>query len=151
MKTETDRIVFLDYLRFIACFMVVMVHVCEFYYCTDHGVIIDDETARIGVSLIDGAFRQAVPLFVMASSYLLVPLASDTRTRHSPGWNVIVSRLHHSGSTHLPAPRPAIACPSGLSPCLNGRIIRRLSGLPAALSLPSFFHGLTAHQNTEML
>lgn len=80
MKTETDRIVFLDYLRFIACFMVVMVHVCEFYYCTDHGVIIANETARIVVSLIDGAFRQAVPLFVMASSYLLVPLASDTRT-----------------------------------------------------------------------
>lgn len=76
----TDRIVFLDYLRVIACFMVVMVHACEFYYCTETGAIPTDDSARLWVSLIDGAFRQSVPLFVMASSFLLVPLTMDAST-----------------------------------------------------------------------
>lgn len=80
MKTETDRIVFLDYLRVIACFMVIMVHACEFYYCAETGAILANDNDRLWVSLIDGAFRQAVPLFVMASSFLLVPLTTDTAT-----------------------------------------------------------------------
>lgn len=80
MKTETDRIVFLDYLRVIACFMVVMVHACEFYYCKETGAVLANDTDRLWVSLIDGAFRQSVPLFVMASSFLLVPLTTDATT-----------------------------------------------------------------------
>lgn len=80
MKTETSRVIFLDYLRVIACFMVVMVHACEFYYCTEAGAILANDTDRLWVSLIDGAFRQSVPLFVMASSFLLVPLTTDTTT-----------------------------------------------------------------------
>lgn len=80
MKTETNRIVFLDYLRVIACFMVIMVHACEFYYCAETGAILANDNDRLWVSLIDGAFRQAVPLFVMASSFLLVPLTTDTAT-----------------------------------------------------------------------
>lgn len=44
MKTNTatqgaSRVVFLDYLRVIACFMVVLVHTCEFYYLGDGGVV----------------------------------------------------------------------------------------------------------------
>lgn len=77
MATNKKRIVFLDYLRVISCFMVVMVHACEFYYCTDTGVVLTNESARLWVSLIDGAFRSSVPLFVMASSFLLVPLTSS--------------------------------------------------------------------------
>ena len=80
MKTGKKRIIFLDYLRVVACFMVVMVHACEFYYCTDTGAIVSGEDARLWVSLIDGAFRQSVPLFVMASSFLLVPLTTDAST-----------------------------------------------------------------------
>ncbi|MCX4288624.1 MAG: acyltransferase family protein [Duncaniella sp.] len=80
MKTETDRIIFLDYLRVIACFMVVMVHACEFYYCNEAGAILANDTDRLWVSLIDGAFRQSVPLFVMASSFLLVPLTTGATT-----------------------------------------------------------------------
>lgn len=80
MKTETSRVIFLDYLRVIACFMVVMVHACEFYYCTEAGAILANDTDRLWVSLIDGAFRQSVPLFVMASSFLLVPLTTDATT-----------------------------------------------------------------------
>lgn len=80
MKTENNRIVFLDYLRVIACFMVIMVHTCEFYYCADTGAILANDTDRLWVSLIDGAFRQSVPLFVMTSSFLLVPLTTDATT-----------------------------------------------------------------------
>lgn len=80
MKTETSRVIFLDYLRVIACFMVVMVHACEFYYCKETGAVLANDTDRLWVSLIDGAFRQSVPLFVMASSFLLVPLTTDTTT-----------------------------------------------------------------------
>ena len=71
MKTEKERVVFLDYLRVIACFMVVMVHACEFYYCTETGAVVASEDARLWVALIDGAFRQSVPLFVMVSAFLL--------------------------------------------------------------------------------
>lgn len=78
MKEKTNRIVFLDYLRVIACFMVVLVHACEFYYCTDTGVILANDTDRLWVSIIDGAFRQSVPLFVMASSFLLLPLTTSS-------------------------------------------------------------------------
>lgn len=60
--------------------MVVMVHACEFYYCTEAGAILANDTDRLWVSLIDGAFRQSVPLFVMASSFLLVPLTTDATT-----------------------------------------------------------------------
>lgn len=78
MKTEKERVVFLDYLRVIACFMVVMVHACEFYYCTETGAVVASEDARLWVALIDGAFRQSVPLFVMVSAFLLVPLSTNT-------------------------------------------------------------------------
>ena len=31
-SSQAERIVFLDYLRVIACFMVIMVHSCEFFF-----------------------------------------------------------------------------------------------------------------------
>ncbi|MDE6498989.1 MAG: acyltransferase family protein [Muribaculaceae bacterium] len=72
------RIIFLDYLRVIACFMVILVHSCEFYYLGDGGIVFRNPGDRLWVSVIDGALREAVPLFVMASSYLLVPLTMGT-------------------------------------------------------------------------
>lgn len=78
MKERTKRIVFLDYLRVIACFMVVLVHACEFYYCGESGVSVADDTDRLWISIIDGAFRQSVPLFIMASSFLLLPLTTSS-------------------------------------------------------------------------
>lgn len=71
---ESNRIVFLDYLRVLACFTVIMVHACEFFYVGANGCSIANDTDRFWVSLIDSAFRPAVPLFVMTSSYLLLPL-----------------------------------------------------------------------------
>ena len=44
--SNSNRIVFLDYLRVIACFMVVIVHVTECYYAQPDGVIFSSETNR---------------------------------------------------------------------------------------------------------
>lgn len=75
---DKNRVIFLDYLRLIACFMVVIVHSCEFYYLGDGGIVFANPGDRAWVAWIDGALREAVPLFVMASSYLLLPLTCDT-------------------------------------------------------------------------
>ncbi len=76
---QKERIIFLDYLRVIACFMVILVHACEFYYLGDGGVVFADPGDRAWVAWIDGALRESVPLFVMASSFLLVPISGSVR------------------------------------------------------------------------
>lgn len=77
---ESGRIVFLDYLRVIACFMVIMVHSCEFFFIDGDAIGIRTVSDGFWVSVIDSAFRSSVPLFVMASSYLLLPLKGDSQT-----------------------------------------------------------------------
>ena len=78
MKT-TQRIVFLDWLRFIACFMVMLVHSIEpFYLGGDEGTYIASCTDAFWITAINSALRPAVPLFVLASSYLLFPVKTDT-------------------------------------------------------------------------
>lgn len=73
-----QRIHFIDYLRALACFMVVIVHTCEFFYIgADGGVAIKTVFDGVWVALIDGAFRCSVPLFVMISGYLLLPVATS--------------------------------------------------------------------------
>lgn len=73
------RIVFLDWLRAIACFMVILVHCIEpFYLGGPEGTFIASKSDALWVTLINSALRSAVPLFVMASSYLLFPLKTDT-------------------------------------------------------------------------
>lgn len=82
---EKERVVFLDYLRVIACFMVMIVHASEnFYLCpsadapagemVDVVSLITSSDARLWVSLFDGFCRMSVPLFMMASAYLLCPM-----------------------------------------------------------------------------
>lgn len=73
MKT---RIVFLDYLRTFACFLVVLVHVNEFLYGTD-GIPLRNEDYALWIAIWDGISRISVPLFIMTSSYLLVPMKED--------------------------------------------------------------------------
>lgn len=79
MTDTEDRIVFLDWLRIIACFMVMVVHACEAFYFNDAG-----ETCFRSLSdarwacWTDAPCRAAVPLFVMASSFLLFPLKRTT-------------------------------------------------------------------------
>ena len=76
-----NRIVFLDWLRFIACFMVILVHCIEpFYLGGPEGTYIASMSDAFWVTAINSALRPCVPLFVLASSYLLFPVKSDTGT-----------------------------------------------------------------------
>lgn len=78
------RIVFLDYLRVFACFLVILVHACENYYgavgASDMAgpqSFLANETDRLWVSIYDGFSRMAVPLFMIISAYLLVPMSVE--------------------------------------------------------------------------
>ena len=74
------RIVFLDYLRVVACFMVILVHSIEPFYLGGEGSYIATLSDARWVTFLDSALRCAVPLFVMTSSYLLLPIKENTTT-----------------------------------------------------------------------
>ena len=68
-QTQQPRIVFLDYLRIFACFLVMLVHASENFYgaagSTDMAgpqSFLANETDRLWVSLYDGFSRMSVPL-----------------------------------------------------------------------------------------
>lgn len=76
-----DRIVFADYLRIIACFMVMLVHASENFYGADTSGLasnmsmLANEANRFWVAFYDGfVARTCVPLFMMLSAFLLVPM-----------------------------------------------------------------------------
>lgn len=71
------RVVFLDYLRVVACFMVILVHSIEPFYLDGVGTRIATHSDAMWVTFLDSALRCAVPLFVMTSSYLLLPITGD--------------------------------------------------------------------------
>lgn len=70
----SERIIFTDFIRVIACFMVIMVHACEFFYISGTNTFHMQPGDEFWVSKIDSALRACVPLFVMVSGYLLLPL-----------------------------------------------------------------------------
>ena len=76
-----NRVVFLDWLRIIACFMVMAIHAAEPFYLggeTPNITLIANKWDAIWISLVESVCRVCVPLFVMASSYLLFPLKKST-------------------------------------------------------------------------
>ena len=77
---KNNRVVFLDWLRVIACLMVMVVHSSECMYSNDYSFSFPSELGRWSVCLINGFVRPAVPLFLIASAYLLIPLHTDTKT-----------------------------------------------------------------------
>ena len=77
---EKERVIFLDYLRVIACFMVIVVHNVEPFYLGHGGTYIESWEDGFWCTVIDSAFRAAVPLFLLASSYLQFPVKYDTAT-----------------------------------------------------------------------
>lgn len=94
---EKERIYFLDYLRVIACFMVMLVHSSEnFYLCAaadaPAGEMVDvvskitSEDNRLWVSIIDGFCRMSVPLFMITSAFLLCPM------REGQSWSEFFGR-----------------------------------------------------------
>ena len=76
---EKKRIYFLDWLRAAACLMVMLVHASECVYSDDYSFSFPSELARWSVGFIQGFVRPiAVPLFLMASAYLLIPVKRTT-------------------------------------------------------------------------
>lgn len=76
-----NRIVYIDYIRIFACFLVMLVHASEnFYGAVSESAMagpqsfLATEADRLWVSLYDGFSRMAVPLFMIVSAFLLVPM-----------------------------------------------------------------------------
>lgn len=75
------RIVFIDYIRAIAPLMVMLVHASENFYAADSpepGINVSElanESNRFWVAFYDGGIsRTCVPLFMVVSAFLLVPM-----------------------------------------------------------------------------
>ena len=81
------RIVFLDYVRVFACFLVMIVHASENFYgaagSTDMAgpqSYLPSEADRLWVAVYDGFSRMAVPLFMIVSAFLLAPMKEGQTT-----------------------------------------------------------------------
>ncbi len=79
-----NRVVFLDYVRVFACFLVMVVHASENFYGVSGASDIAgpqsylaSESDRLWVSLYDGFSRMSVPLFMIISAFLLVPKSEE--------------------------------------------------------------------------
>ena len=72
-KTE-NRVVWVDWMRVAACFMVIVVHATEPFYLGGQGSQILTEVDAYWSALFDSIVRACVPLFIVASSYLQFPL-----------------------------------------------------------------------------
>lgn len=75
------RIPFLDYVRVVACFMVMLVHASENFYAADSSGLAGNVSRlanganRFWVAFWDGGVsRTCVPLFMIVSAFLLVPM-----------------------------------------------------------------------------
>ena len=91
------RIVFLDYIRVFACFLVILVHASENYYVGEGSTdmvgplsFLSNEADRLWVSVYDGFSRMAVPLFMIVSAYLLAPIS-----REQTSWQFYKRRFMH--------------------------------------------------------
>lgn len=100
-----ERIGYIDYLRVVACFLVMLVHASENFYAADasglagNTAMLLNESNRFWVAFYDGfVARTCVPLFMIASAFLLVPLKPGTGmkdfykrrfTRILPPWFIV--------------------------------------------------------------
>lgn len=80
-----ERIAFADWLRVVACFLVMLVHASENFYGADSSGLagnvsmLTNESNRFWVAFYDGALgRISVPLFMIISAFLLVPMKEGT-------------------------------------------------------------------------
>ena len=74
IEKNTERLVWIDWMRVAACFMVMLTHSCEPFYLGGEGSLILTKTDALWVSVLNVIPRAAVVLFVVASSYLQFPL-----------------------------------------------------------------------------
>ena len=78
---QKERVVFLDYLRVVACFMVMAIHACEPFYLGGDAPNITHIASRwdmAWITVTECLCRTCVPLFVMTSAYLLFPVGKST-------------------------------------------------------------------------
>ena len=86
MGAKDNRIAFLDYMRIFACFLVMLVHASENFYGAASGEMagpvsmLANSADRLWVSVYDGFSRMSVPLFMMVSAFLLVPMREGQST-----------------------------------------------------------------------
>ncbi len=76
-----ERVVFLDWLRIIACFMVMAIHSAEPFYLGGEAPDITHIASRwdmLWITVTECLCRVCVPLFVITSSYLLFPVNRPT-------------------------------------------------------------------------
>lgn len=78
MNNIKSREVWIDWMRVAACFMVFVVHSTEPFYLGGEGSQILTQTDAFWASFFDSVVRSCVPLFIIASSYLLFPLKQST-------------------------------------------------------------------------
>ena len=69
----------IDLIRVVACFLVMQTHAGEIYYIADNGDLIRNEK-NIWPGIFNSLARVCVPLFVMISGYLLLPMKTDYST-----------------------------------------------------------------------
>ena len=75
---ENKREIWLDWLRVIACFLVMLTHSTEPFYLGGEGSLILTHSDAVWAAVMDVFSRAAVVLFVIASSYLQFPLHYPT-------------------------------------------------------------------------
>lgn len=92
-QNSTGRIVFLDYLRFIACFLVLLTHANEPVYLGGMGTSVASPSDAFWSTFFICLCRCCVPLFVIASSYLMFPLPA----RYASTRAFFKKRLVHVG------------------------------------------------------
>jgi surface polysaccharide O-acyltransferase-like enzyme len=72
------REIWIDWMRVVACFLVVLTHSCEPFYLGGEGSLILTKADAIWVSILNVLPRASVALFIVASSYLQFPLHYST-------------------------------------------------------------------------
>ena len=74
LSGSKPRVVWLDYMRVLACLMVMFVHATEPFYLGGEGALVLSATDAFWVALFEGLVRSCVPLFIISSSFLQFPL-----------------------------------------------------------------------------
>ena len=78
IPTSEQRVVWVDWMRVAACFMVMVVHATEPFYLGGQGSLILSEAEGFWAAFFDTVVRCCVPLFIITSSYLQFPLHYPT-------------------------------------------------------------------------
>ena len=77
---EKKRYFGIDLIRVLACYLVLLTHAGETFYMGDGFVALIKSDKNIWAGISNSLSRACVPLFVMISGYLLLPIKTDYKT-----------------------------------------------------------------------